>query len=310
MFARPVVLISCLMTVALGFAPSAARGQAASVDVMLAEHNDVPLITPVYGLNFVLNETGQHDSSTGWADVINPTLIYRFNRHLFVSASSPVYPFIYAYLQKKNGTTTTSSLEEGHFLLADTMASGDLSFERGNSNEELIATIGLPTGNVRYGLSADQETYNVTNHFDYQVGWFDPEIEIGEGDSSNLVSRAVKKPYVAVGALANFEVGTGIDLPRNINLELDAYEDLPIGNQNVYGTVTHKNKAGKTVTRQVLQGTGAAEDNGFTAELDIPLHEHLQLIGTYQRSLVQGLDTASVGITWTLRRPRLHVASN
>ena len=120
------------------------------------------------------------------------------------------------------------------------------------------------------------------------------------------MNRGVKKPYVAVGPLANFQAGTSIDLPLNLNLDVDAYEELPIGTQNVYGTVTRKNKKGKTVTKQVLEGAGAAEDNGIVSELDLPIGMHFALVGTYERSFRQDLDTAAIGITWVARKPKIN----
>jgi hypothetical protein len=39
--------------------------------------------------------------------------------------------------------------------------------------------------------------------------------------------------------------------------------------------------------------------------LDLPVAAHFIFAGIYERSLIQGLDTASVGVTWTLRKPKL-----
>jgi hypothetical protein len=199
----------------------------------------------------------------------------------------------------------TYPLTEGKNLLGDTITVGTYELPHNNLNYEATASVGFPTGDSRFGLSANTETYNITNHLDYVIGPFDPDIEIGEGNSSNLVNRVVKKPYVAVGPLANFQAGSSVDLPLGLNLDIEAYEELPIGNQNVYGTVTRKNKKGKSVTTQVLEGEGAVEDNGINTELDLPIGTHLMLTGTYERSLRQDLDTAAVGITWVLRKPKI-----
>jgi hypothetical protein len=306
MSSRSALWIVCgLLAAGAVLLPGVANAQAMPISIDSGQRGEDARETAVNGFNFVLNDVGQHDSSTGWSDIVNPMLEFRFNRHFSLTASTPWYPFLSAYLPKTVAGVTTYTLAEGHSVLGDTAVSGTYELEHKDFSYEAIGILGFATGNSRYGLSANQTTYNLTSHADYSLGRFDPEIEIGEGDSSGLVNRAVKKPYVAVGALANFEVGTAVDLPFSMNLDLDAYEDLPIGSQNVYGTVTRKNKKGKTVTRQVLQGMGVAEDNGFMAELDIPFARHFQLIGTYQRSLVQGLDTASVGLTWTLRRAKI-----
>lgn len=262
-------------------------------------------VTPVMGLNFVLGYTAQHDSATGWTNVLSPDLSYRFNRLFSVDASVPWYARTQAFVPVKTGSATVDELKNGNNLLGDTAIAGHLELAHKDLTELLSTSVAFPTGNTRYGLSANTTTYNVTNHVDYSIGWFTPDVEFGVGDSSTLANQTVKRIYTAVGPLANFQAGSSIDLPLNMSLDLEAYEELPIGNQKVYGTVTRKNKKGKSVTRQVLEGTGAAEDNGLSAELDVPLGHHLMLNGSYTRSLIQRLDTAAMGITWTARAPKI-----
>jgi hypothetical protein len=262
-------------------------------------------ISPVIGFNFSLEYSAQHNSSTGWANIVTPDLSYRFNRHLSVDASIPWYPTLNANIKATKAGVTTYPLESGRNLLGDANLGGHLQFEPGKSMYLLNTTVGLDTGNDRFGLSADATTYNFTNHFERELGPFTPDIEVGFGNSSALANQGVRKSYVAVGSIANFQVGTSIDLPFNFGLDLEAYEDLPVGNQNVYGTITRKNKKGKTVSKQVLEGTGVAEDNGFNSELDLPVGHHVIVNGTYERSLIQGLDTVSVGVTLTLRAPKI-----
>jgi hypothetical protein len=236
---------------------------------------------------------------------VTSDLSYRLNRHLSADVSVPWFATLKAFVPVKSGATTTTALESGRSLLGDTNVSGHLELAHKNLSYMLTTSVGFDTGNTRYGLSANTTTYDITNHFDYSIGPFTPDIEFGEGDSSTLANQTVRRIYTAVGPLANFQAGTSIDLPLNMSLDLQAYEELPIGNQNVYGTVTRKSKKGKTVTKRVLEGTGEAEDNGFTGELDVPLGHYIMLNGSYARSLIQGLDTASFGMTWTMRAPKI-----
>ncbi len=291
----------CLSLAALLAIPSPAQAIATATSPALPANH----ISPVMGFNFVLDYTAQHNSATGWATIVTPGLSYRFNRHLSINASVPWYTSVRAFIPRRVAGVLTYPLETAHNLLGDTTVSGQLEAPRNNFTYELTTTVGLNTGNAQYGLSAKTTTYNFTNHFDYSIGPFTPDIEVGIGNNSALATPAVRRIYTAVGPIANFQAGTAIDLPWRLSLDLEAYEELPIGNQNVYGTVTRKRKNGKTVTRQVLQGTGAAEDNGFTSEFDVPLGRYLMLNGSYDRSLIQGLDTASVGITWMLRAPKI-----
>lgn len=262
-------------------------------------------VFPVMGLNFSIDAIGQHNSSTGWAEIVTPDLSFRFNKYVSASANIAWYPRVNAYVTAKSGGVTTEKLISGKNLIGDTSISAELSASHKRLNELLIPTVGFGTGNFRYGLGANTTTYNVTDHVDWTLGPFDPDLEVGIGDSSSLANPAVHRTYTAVGTLVNFQAGTAIDLPLNLSVDCEGYEDLPIGNQNVYGSVTKKGKKGKTRTVEVLEGTGVAEDNGFVTELDLPIGHHLMLAGNYARSLIQGLDTVSAGITWTARSPRI-----
>ena len=91
-------------------------------------------------------------------------------------------------------------------------------------------------------------------------------------------------------------MGLAVDLLRGISFESDAYEQLPIGDQKIYGPSRHGNGI-------VVKGHNVTEDNGFTNSLDIPLSRNITLSGYYSRSLRIHTDTAAVGISWVLRSP-------
>jgi hypothetical protein len=285
---------------ATGSATFTSAGTAAGAVATISASAPAPKIN---GINFSLQSSSQHSSVTGWYSLLTPDLSYRFNQHFSFDTSVPYYITYQNYVQVKSGTTTTDLLERTSQLLGDTTASGHYETDLGDFSASLSASGAFPTGNQRFGLTANTPTYNVTGHVDYSIGPFSPDVEIGEGNSSSLVNRGVKKGYTAVGPLANFQAGSSIDLPFKSSLDLEAYEDLPLGNQNVYGTVTRVNKKGKTVTRQVLTGTGVAEDNGFNSGLDVPILPHLTLACTYERSLIQSTDVVGIALTWTARVP-------
>ena len=123
---------------------------------------------------------------------------------------------------------------------------------------------------------------------------FTPNVEIGGGDSSSLVNPTVTKNYTSLGPLAHFQVGVSIDLVRGAIFETDAYEQLPIGDQKIYGPLRN----GKAT---VVVGHGVTEDNGFTNALDIPFGGHFTLSGYYSRSLRIHSDTAAIGFTYVIR---------
>ena len=271
------------------------------VDPMLrtaAPTDDAP-VPFVKGLNFIVTTSSQHDSATGWSNVLEPNLSYRFNQHFAVDVDFPFYTRVNAFVPTTTGRTTTSTLKTSSGLLGDTVISGQFDWDLKSFWYTGSTSMGVPTGDSELGLTANQVTWNVNNHFERTMGLFTPNVELGIGNSSSLDNTDSRKTYVAVGPAAFFQAGTMVDMPLRMTLEMDAYESLPIGDQRVYGTITRR---GKTV--QVLEGTGAAEDNGFSTSLLTPLSRHLSFMGYYTRSLRQHVDTVGFSFSYVLRAPK------
>ncbi len=262
------------------------------------------------GFNASLGTTSQHDSSDGWSSILTPNLAYRFDRHFSINGGLPVFAYINVVTTttKKNAqgvvTSTTSALATRKFLLGDTTLTGAFDAHPKLFDYNLSATMGMPTGDNANGLGAGQFTYEFNNHFEHPLGdYFTPDLELGIGDSTSLTDTRVRKSYTDVGTNAHFQLGLGISLPRDINFESDAYEDLPLGTQTVTSTTTNgkKGKQLKIITTSKQEGIG--EDNGFINTLDIPLSGHVTLSGFYNRSLRNKIDTAGFSITFLLRAP-------
>ncbi|WP_420239071.1 hypothetical protein ACOBR2_05640 [Telmatobacter bradus] len=272
------------------------------------ESNATETPAQVKGMNFSMSHVAQHNSVTGWAFIVTPVLSYRVNRHFSFDSSLPWYWTVKNYVPVTVKSVTTNQLKEAEDIIGDFRAAGHAQFSFGNFDYMLTASGAFPTGNSTFGLSANSNTYNLSNHLEYALRSFCPDIEAGFGDSSSLVGQNVKKTYTAIGPLADFQAGSLVNLPFKTSLEMGAYENMPVGDQRVWGTVTTKNKKGKYVTTQVLEGSGVAEDNGFQSELDIPLFSHLVLSGNYERSLRQRTDTMGFMLIWVLRAPGKHAA--
>jgi hypothetical protein len=251
---------------------------------------------PAKGFNVLVNTSSQHDSSNGWSSVLTPSVAWRFNRHFSVDASIPLYVYLvaedntgtklrpvykYVTLHHAPGDATIDGLFETHSDLLD---------------YTFTATLGVPSGNSSYGIGAGQPTYAFKNHFEHGFDFFTPNIELGITDASELVGAPIHKSYVTVGPLAYFQAGVAFDLPRHMNFEADAFEDLPVANTTVYSTTGKGKKKVTTATNE-----GAAEDNGFNTELDIPLNRHVILGGFYTRSLRNKIDTAGFSLTFQLK---------
>jgi hypothetical protein len=298
-------VVVCLLF-SLSTAPLARAQAVPAVESVSTKLPDIH-ITPVMGLNISVDYEAQYNSATQWANIISPDISFRFNRRLSVDASVPWYATVNANIRTTRAGVTSYPLKPGRDLLGDASAAAHLEFQPHKSLYLLTPTVAFPTGNSRYGLSADATTYNITGHAEHEIGVFTPELEAGFGNSSSLANQTVHKAYTAVGSMANFELGTSIDLPLNLDVVVEAYEDLPVGAQNVYGTITKRHGHGKGVTTQVLQGAGVAEDNGFNAEVDLPVGHHILIDSSYEHSLIQGVDIASVGVIFTLRSPKIPV---
>ena len=80
------------------------------------------------------------------------------------------------------------------------------------------------------------------------------------------------------------------------DFEADAYEGFPLSSWILYSS-TGKGK--KKVT--AATNAGVAEDNGFTATLDLPLTPHVTLCDFYNRNMRNKIDTAGFSFTFILR---------
>jgi hypothetical protein len=256
------------------------------------------IVPVVRGFNASIGTTSQHDSSSGWSSLLTPNLAYRFNKRFSVDAGVPLYVYINVDANLGTKAKPVYGYEPRNGVFGDTTLSfhGDASaFTVDYSG---TVSLGLPSGNTNYGLGAGQVTYDINNHFERNFGIFTPDIEIGQGDTSNLISQRVRKSYVEVGPLTHFQAGTSVDLPRNMSFEADAYEELPLATDITYST-TGKGK--KKVTTGTNHDPG--EDNGFVTSLDIPVSPHVTMSGFYSRSLRDHDDVAGFSFTFLMKPP-------
>jgi hypothetical protein len=253
-------------------------------------------ITPdLHGWNAGISFTGIHESNTGWAVLASPVIGYSFNEIFSVDATIPIYFYrlaeSIATKPKPNALLVSQRGELGDFIL-----SGHAQFAPEYFQYEVTGAVTAPSGDEAYGLTTGRVTFDVNNHFERTFGSITPVVEIGAGDSATLVNRIVNKNYTSLGPLSHFLIGIGVDLPLHSSFESDAYEQLPIGDQKIYGP----SRNGKAT---IVTGHNVTEDNGFITSLDIPINNHFTLSGYYSRSLRLHTDTAAVGISYVIRSP-------
>lgn len=262
-----------------------------------SEVPDVPgLAIKLHGFNVGATFYGIHDSVTGWATLFTPAIGYSFNDIFSVDATLPIYMYRLAESRAARPSRTALLVNQRGEL-------GDIAFGFHAQlrprlfNYQATVAMTAPTGDEPYGLTTGRVTFDLTNHFERTLGRVTPTLDLGVGDSSTLVNRLVTKTYTSLGPLAHFQIGAGLQLPRDLFFEAAAYEQLPIGDQKVYGS----SRNGRMV---VVTGHNAVEDNGITTSLDIPVDRHTTLSGYYSRSLRLRVDTVGIGITYVLRSAR------
>jgi hypothetical protein len=253
------------------------------------------LSAPLHGWNAGAAISSVHDSVTGWATIFTPAVGYSFNDIFSIDATIPIYMYRLAE-SRSTRPRPTAKLVNQRGEPGDVVIGFHAQFIPRLFQYQLTGLVTAPTGDEAYGLTTGRVTFDINNHFERTFGRITPNLEIGAGDSTTLVNRTVTKNYTSLGPLAHFQVGVGIELFRGMLFETDAYEQLPIGDQKIYGPSRHGNAT-------VVTGYHVTEDNGFINTLDIPLNNHVTFSGYYSRSLRIHTDTAAVGVTYVLRSP-------
>jgi hypothetical protein len=255
----------------------------------------VPIDSESFKWNAGLDVTSVHTSTTGWATLATPTVGYRFNDVFSVDAVMPIYFFRLAETQSaKPRPDATLVIQRGE--VGDVILSGHALFTPRLAQYQLTGAVAAPSGDEAYGLTSGRVTFDISNEFERTFGRFTPTLELGGGDSSTLVNRLVTKTYTSLGPLAHFQAGVATQVAPRISFEVDAYEQLPLGDQKIYTSKTRKK-----VTTTVVTGHNVSEDNGFNAAFDATIDRHTVFSSYYSRSLRLHTDTVSVGITYYLR---------
>src|SRR5581483_10474575 len=258
------------------------------------------------GFTFSTSITSNHDSSSGWSNIIDSSARYDFNRVFGVELGMPYYMSHNGY-----SSTTVTRLNTNPPLVTTYNSLGDLylklHFAAPDTSFGYSATITgtAPTGDTSSGISTGRPTFDLNNHFEHSFGFLTPFAELGIGDSSALINHRVRRPYTTLGPISHYKAGASFDFLKFFNFEGSAYEDLPIGDQKVFSHLFVPSQTGRLIRTingkkrrfartTVDTGQGILEDNGLGTDLTINVGRHMALTGTYERSLRQSLDTVAV----------------
>lgn len=245
------------------------------------------------GINFGATVLGVHDSALGWSNVVTPGLTYTFSPRYSADASVSIYPYRLAENQDPVAGMIGGLFFDGGDV-GDTLLEAHAIFARDKFRSLATGAVTLPSGDRSAGLGTGRVTFNVDNRFERYFGQTGLIVDLGGGDSSGLTNRLITQDDNALGPVAQFQAGIVTWLPRSISFQSVAYEQLPIGDQKTYATVSGPGGPPQTV----VTGRRVNEDNGFTGWLCIPLSPRVALVSSYNRSLRLHLDTVSVGFSF------------
>jgi hypothetical protein len=249
----------------------------------------------LHGFNAGITIAGIHDSVVGYSTLATPSVGYSFNDIFSVDATIPIYMYRLAEsLSPRPRATQLLVNQRGE--LGDVVIGFHAQFIPSFFLYQANFAVTAPTGDEAYGLTTGRCTFDLNNHFERSFGRLTPDLEIGVGDSSYLVNRLVNKNYTSLGPISHFQAGLAVELIRGISFQSDAYENLPIGDQKIYGP----SRNGRAT---VVTGHSVTEDNGFTNSLEIPLDSHTSLSSYYSRSLRLHIDSVAFGVSYVLRAP-------
>jgi len=318
---------SALITLALFFAASASaqttqsqnqnQYQDPDLPSLLADYPGVPgvpgLSSRLRHFNAGFTFTSVHDSASGWYTLATPAVAYTFSPHYSLDLSFPIYLYRLAENETTKDISGTSYPESTRRLFIHDFDPGDLflaahaTYTFHHVTDIITPSMTLPSGDASDGLSTGRVTFDFDNHLETPMPHSESTfiLAIGGGDSSSLVNRLVTQDYTSLGPLAHFQIGLRTPLPHGALFQSIAYEQLPLGDNKVYATLTRPGFPNNVI----VTGHSASEDNGFTSSLAIPLTSQLTLQGYYNRSLRLHLDTVGMGISFVLRGRKKHRSS-
>jgi hypothetical protein len=276
--------------------PSFAIGQSSVAGEMFSFRNGIvndgtTVVGPPHrGFFGSMPTTFSYDSKSGWADMAMPTVAYHFKPWLSADMALPYYLYMNATQYNAKGFLQ----ESGHdFVLSDMIFAGHYNRTFDLFDCTVTGSTSAPIGDKSLGVSTGRMTGGVNGHFDRQFGNLSADMDLGFGDSSELVRESSRKNYTSLGNLGFAQVGSSLTLQRSMNVEAHAYEQVPMGTQTVLTTVSRKN--GEPT---VLHNSSAADDYGVTTRLDLPLTQKMGLSANYSYSVP--LQDTSVGVSLTL----------
>lgn len=262
------------------------------------------------GFNASITTSSQFDTVTGWANVLMPSLAYRFNRYVSADVATPIFLYLRSQHTVDNtipgqAPSLTRLTEIRHGVPGDTVMAAHLSSKHfkigkaGSFGNTVTGSLSAPTGSSEDGIGAGKVTYNFTNHLQSD-SLLAPYVDVGIGTTSRLQNPRLQRSQTSRGKLLNLGAGVSLQLPRASTIYLEGYEQLPLGSQTVFQTDPRSGRPGQAT---VQTSSGLAEDNGINFSIDVPVAPHVMWSGFYSHGFRLHEETVGFAFTFLLRSP-------
>ena len=290
---------ACLMIAAMVAGASEARAQA------------WPSGRANRGMNLYETINGS-SSPSGSVFSMSNALGYDFSQILGMDITVPIY-FVLPPT-KRNGFAGAAT------GLGNLSVDGRLVLETPVVDYLPTLTIAFPTGSTTKGFSTGTVTYDLDNRFEHQFGLLTPFFDVDVGNSlnngSSSIRRHIQRPYLTLGKVANFMVGSEVHLTDRLTVSGDVYEVLPWGPQTMFSRIVLPGSIGKggkhnrtfEIFQRQVGGARLISDDGFDASVGFSPTRSIDLTLAFNRSIHYALNTLSFSVGFNisqiLSRPR------
>jgi hypothetical protein len=287
-------------------AKSVAEGAAEAVSEAAAAQDggieQVPRVPgiglPARSANAGLTLAAVHDAVSGWYTVATPAVGFTFSPHFSADLSLSAYlrRSVESFDQSASPGQPPTVQSSAKNDLGDLLAAVHGGWTHGPWSTQATASLTAPTGSRADGLSTGKCTFDFSDRGERAFGPAGIVVDVGLGNSAGLFNSLVTRQYNSLGPLSHYQAGLVFRLPQSIQVQATAWEQLPFGRQTVYFP---QPPTGSTQTNAAA--TFSADDQGFTLVAGAPVQAHILLSGYLNHSLREGLNTASIGLTFVLR---------
>jgi hypothetical protein len=291
--AKPSRALACagLLIAALSGGASAARAQA----LASGRANR--------GMNLYESFAGSSSSSGAVFNMSND-LGYDFTAWLGMDITVPFY-FVLPPAQKNGFAASATGL--GNLSM-----DGRLTLESPVLDYLPTATITFPTGSTTKGFSTGNVTYDFDNRFEHAWDSITPFLDADVGNSlnngANRYHHVIQRPYLTLGKVANFMVGTDVRLSDRWTVSGDGYKVVPWGPQTVFSRIVRPGKVGKggkyhriyEIVQRQVGGASIVDDDGFDASVAFSPNHYIDLTLAFDRSIHYALNTISFSVGFNI----------